>query len=78
FYFQFLKDDESPLLNSQGYTTKEARNNGLRSVIENAQNESILAAAQDLKKEVDLMKQEVLEDQKTDSTLIQQVKDSIR
>ena len=38
YYFQFLTDDEQPILNSQGYTDKDARNNGLTSVIKNAGN----------------------------------------
>ena len=38
YYFQFLTDDEQPILNSQGYTDKDARNNGLESVINNSGN----------------------------------------
>ena len=37
-YFQFLADDGQAVLNSQGYTDKESRNNGVRSVVANAGN----------------------------------------
>ena len=39
-YFQFLSDDGQAVLNSQGYTDKEARNNGVRSVVSNADNDA--------------------------------------
>ena len=37
-YFQLLSNDEKVVLNSQGYTGKEDRNNGVRSVVANAGN----------------------------------------
>ena len=35
-YFQFIADDDQVVLNSQGYTGKDDRNNGVRSVVANA------------------------------------------
>jgi uncharacterized protein YegP (UPF0339 family)/outer membrane protein OmpA-like peptidoglycan-associated protein len=40
FYFQFLSEDNNVLLNSQAYTDKEACFNGIRSVINNANDNS--------------------------------------
>jgi uncharacterized protein YegP (UPF0339 family) len=37
-YFQFLSDDGQAVLNSQGYADKDDRNNGVRSVVANADN----------------------------------------
>jgi uncharacterized protein YegP (UPF0339 family) len=38
YYFQFLRDDGQIILNSEGYTTEAARDNGVQSVINNAGN----------------------------------------
>ena len=38
YYFQFLRDDGQVILNSEGYTTEAARDNGVQSVINNAGN----------------------------------------
>ncbi|MFK7979165.1 MAG: DUF1508 domain-containing protein, partial [Saprospiraceae bacterium] len=38
YYFQFLRDDGQVILNSEGYTTETARDNGVQSVINNAGN----------------------------------------
>ena len=38
YYFQFLRDDGQVILNSEGYTTEVARDNGVQSVINNAGN----------------------------------------
>ncbi|MEO1257353.1 MAG: DUF1508 domain-containing protein [Bacteroidota bacterium] len=37
-YFQFIADDDQVVLNSQGYTGKDDRNGGVRSVVNNAGN----------------------------------------
>ena len=37
-YFQFIADNDEVVLNSQGYTSKDVRNNGVRSVVSNAGN----------------------------------------
>ncbi len=38
YYFQFLRDDGQVILNSEGYTAEAARDNGVQSVINNANN----------------------------------------
>jgi len=38
YYFQFLRDDGQVILNSEGYTTEAARDNGVQSVINNSGN----------------------------------------
>jgi len=38
YYFQFLRDDGQVILNSEGYTTEAARDNGVQSVINNSAN----------------------------------------
>ena len=38
YYFQFLRDDGQVILNSEGYTTEAARDNGVQSVIRNSGN----------------------------------------